>query len=110
MSPIMVRQTIIVSLCLLFVYNLFSVFVVIINLVCSMPDDYPECVPEITIDVEKGLSRLKHEEAIALANTTAEDNMGMPSIFVIAEALRYGICGSYQSSRYDLTISVSLPL
>ena len=58
-------------------------------LVCNIPTSYPnECSPELTVQMDKGLTKVQMEELSQLAINTAAENMGSPCIFIVAEALR----------------------
>ena len=59
-----------------------------IYLVCEIPSDYPEIVPTISIEVIKGLGASHEEEIMAVGAQKLEENLGMPSIFATAEAIR----------------------
>lgn len=54
-----------------------------------MPVEYPEnAIPDIVVKVVKGLSEVHADELKTLAVSTAEENIGMPSIFTVAECLK----------------------
>lgn len=62
---------------------------VALDLLCEMPESYPEeCGPDITIDIKKGISEKQKPEIEELIQTQATDNIGMASMYVIAEAVR----------------------
>ena len=61
---------------------------VCIRLVCQYPENYPEVIPILSIEAVKGLSDGQIRELKSLADQTATENLGMPSIFTIAEALK----------------------
>ena len=51
--------------------------------------DYPlSAPPKATIEVEKGLGKKHADELQALVDEQAANNVGMPSVFVIAEAVK----------------------
>ena len=63
--------------------------VVALDLVCYMPTGYPEqCPPEVSIDIKKGIAEKQKPEIEELIHTQAEENTGMASVYVIAEAVR----------------------
>ena len=60
-----------------------------IQLVATIPLDYPEnTLPELEINLLKGLIDDHRTELLAIANEEAEANMGLPSIYAICEKLR----------------------
>lgn len=61
---------------------------VAVALVVDYPSDYPSVVPNIVVEPEKGLGKKQIEELQVVANNVADINVGMPSIFVIAEAIK----------------------
>lgn len=61
---------------------------VAVTLNCEFPHDYPETLPLVSIEVEKGLGKKHAEELQELVNARADENIGTPSIYVIAEAVR----------------------
>lgn len=61
---------------------------VTVKLVTSMPSDYPNIPPNLTIEVVKGLNSKQASDLLELANNCAQENVGMPSVFVICEAVR----------------------
>jgi hypothetical protein len=58
---------------------------VAVALVTTFPADYPSIAPEIDVEIEKGLGRKHVEELKVVIAQCAEDNLGMPSVFAIAE-------------------------
>ena len=62
---------------------------VAIKLIATLPADYPEVsLPELDVEVMRGLAGDQVKEIIALANDEAEANAGMPSVFAVCEAVR----------------------
>ena len=54
-----------------------------------MPKDYPNSnVPDITIEIEKGLTKKQCETVTEIAKTIAAENIGNPSVFTIAEGVK----------------------
>lgn len=54
-----------------------------------MPDNYPtDGPPEFKIHIEKGLGANQADELAEVANRVALENIGAPSIFVVAEAVK----------------------
>ncbi len=64
-------------------------FSVTAAVVCEMPADYPTSVPPIlTIEVIKGLSLDRGDELLLVAQKIANENIGLPSIFTVAEGVK----------------------
>lgn len=61
---------------------------VALDLVCQLPTNYPSEVPKIDIELKKGLVSKQKETMFEIINSTAQDNIGGPSIYTIAEAVR----------------------
>jgi hypothetical protein len=62
---------------------------IMVKLVARIPLEYPEgMLPELDIEIIKGLSQDNKDELLRLANDEAEANAGMPAIFSICEAVR----------------------
>lgn len=54
----------------------------------EFPAEYPSVIPLVGIEVEKGLGKKHADELRVIATDHAENNVGGPSIFVIAEAIK----------------------
>jgi len=62
---------------------------VMVKLVANIPLDYPEIsLPELDLEIIKGLSLDNKNELLKIANDEAEANAGMPAIFAVCEAVR----------------------
>lgn len=62
---------------------------VMVNLVATVPLNYPEDnLPELDLEIIKGLSEDNKKELLQLADEEAEANAGMPVIFAVCEAVR----------------------
>jgi hypothetical protein len=62
---------------------------VMVNLVATIPYDYPEnSLPELDIEIIKGLSQDNRQELINIANEEASANEGVAAIFAVCEAVR----------------------
>lgn len=55
---------------------------------CAYPPTYPEVVPRIKIRVLKGLSEQEAEELLAVANSSARDEVGCPGLFAVCEEVK----------------------
>lgn len=62
---------------------------VMVNLVATIPLNYPEeALPELDLEIVKGLSEDNKNELLRLAEEEAVANEGMPAIFAVCEAVR----------------------
>ena len=61
---------------------------VAVALIIEFPLDYPSVVPTVEIEVEKGLGKKHADELRLIALENAESNVGCPSVFGIAEAIK----------------------
>ncbi|KAK1743828.1 RWD domain-containing protein [Skeletonema marinoi] len=62
---------------------------VMVNLVATIPLDYPEVsLPELDIEILKGLSGDTKKELLQLAQEEAVANEGMPALFAVCEVVR----------------------
>jgi RWD domain len=62
---------------------------VAVTLQVEFPEGYPnDTVPILSIAPDKGLNKKQSDELLSLANGLASDNIGMPSIFVVAEGIK----------------------
>ena len=67
----------------------YIIYLVALDLVCSMPNGYPEeTLPDVSLDIKKGISDKQKPEVEELISTQAEENLGCASIYIIAEAVR----------------------
>lgn len=58
------------------------------KLLITLPDTYPEDLPEFDIQIVKGLAEEQRRELKELANEEAVANQGAPSLFAVTERLR----------------------
>ena len=57
---------------------------VMVKLVANIPHEYPEeTLPQLDLEIIKGLSEDNRQELLQLANEEAEANAGMPAIFAV---------------------------
>lgn len=61
---------------------------VAVDLNCTFPSEYPLEIPIIEVELKKGLASKQKEEILKIIKTQAEENLGAPSIYTIAEAVR----------------------
>ena len=59
-----------------------------VTLDVTFPATYPEIAPEVTVNLDKGLVRDQLAILDSLVATVCEENLGMPTIFTVAEAVR----------------------
>jgi hypothetical protein len=60
-----------------------------IRIVAKLPSDYPEeSLPELKIEVLKGLTQEHEQELLEMAMEEAENNRGMPVMYAVCERLR----------------------
>mmetsp|Transcript_21968 Transcript_21968/g.31551 ORF Transcript_21968/g.31551 Transcript_21968/m.31551 type:complete len:285 (-) Transcript_21968:1572-2426(-) len=60
-----------------------------VALVCILPETYPsESIPILSIEIKKGLGEAQADELKELADRIATENLGMPSIYSVAEAVK----------------------
>jgi hypothetical protein len=56
--------------------------------IVELPDRYPDVVPQIRIEIIRGLAEEHVTLLQSLAETEAQANMGVPCIFAVAEKVR----------------------
>lgn len=59
-----------------------------IRLLATIPFDYPETLPELDVEIVKGLGDEHRTQLLDMANEESKNNHGMPAIFTICEVLR----------------------
>lgn len=76
-----------------------------IKLIANIPLDYPEIsLPELEIELLKGLSDDHRKELLVMAKEEAEANMGMPVIFSVCERLREWLIENNVKGMDDLSM------
>lgn len=76
-----------------------------IKLIAKIPLDYPESsLPELDIQLLKGLTDDHRMELLAKAREEAEANMGLPCIFAVCEVLREWLAENNQKGQDDLSM------
>jgi hypothetical protein len=76
-----------------------------IKLLANIPLDYPETsLPELEIELLKGLSDDHLQELLVMAKEEAEANMGMPVIFSVCERLREWLLENNVKGMDDLSM------
>lgn len=58
------------------------------NLIVNLPEDYPEVLPELDVQIIKGLAQEQKEILLTIAMEEAEQYTGMPAIYSVCEAIR----------------------
>ena len=59
-----------------------------VQLMAKIPLDYPESLPDLDIQILKGLVEDHRQELLRMAKEEAEANLGLPSIYAVCEKLR----------------------
>lgn len=76
-----------------------------IKLVANIPLDYPEVsLPELRVELLKGLTEEHKEELLQMAKEEAETNLGLPSIFAVCEKLREWLAENNQAGMDDVSM------
>jgi hypothetical protein len=76
-----------------------------IKLIAKIPLDYPESsLPELDIELLKGLTDEHKVKLLSLAKEEAEANLGLPSIFTICELLREWLLENNAKGMDDLSM------
>jgi hypothetical protein len=58
------------------------------KLIVTLPDTYPEIIPELDLEIMKGLAKEQKDTILALALEECENNLGMPAIYAVCEVIR----------------------
>mmetsp|Transcript_13399 Transcript_13399/g.19746 ORF Transcript_13399/g.19746 Transcript_13399/m.19746 type:complete len:295 (+) Transcript_13399:127-1011(+) len=59
-----------------------------IKLIATIPEEYPESLPQLDVEIIKGLTDDHRQKLVTMAIEESRNNEGMPAIFAICEALR----------------------
>jgi hypothetical protein len=87
--------------------------VVAVNLVCTLPSEYPVSVsPIFNIEIIKGLSEIHVDELKSVADRIAQENVGSCCVFAVTEAIKEwlidnntsGLDGSMYSGKFFITL------
>jgi molybdopterin-guanine dinucleotide biosynthesis protein A len=79
------------------------------RLIAILPVDYPEILPELKIEVLKGLVSHDHGEVLQrLAMEVAEANAGVPHIFAVAERLREWLAENNVTGLDDVSMHAQM--
>lgn len=82
---------------------------VAIKLVAKIPLDYPEnSLPELNVEIIKGLAEEHAQELAELAKTEAQNNAGMPAIFAVCEALREWLADNNEKGLDDASMHAQM--
>lgn len=82
---------------------------VAINLVVTVPLNYPETsLPELEIEILKGLTDEHRLELLEMANGEAMNNEGMPAVFAICEVLREWLADHNQKGLDDASMHAQM--
>ena len=78
------------------------------RLVATLPKDYPESLPDLAIEIVKGLA-VDHKISLQqLAMEEAEANLGVPSIFAVAERLREWLAENNVTGLDDVSMHAQM--
>jgi hypothetical protein len=76
-----------------------------VKLIATIPLDYPETsLPELDLELLKGLTDEHKEELLQLAKEEAEANLGLPSIFAVCERLREWLAENNAKGMDDISM------
>lgn len=76
-----------------------------LKLLAKIPLDYPELsLPELDVELLKGLSDEHKTELLEMAKEEAEANLGLPSIFAVCEKLREWLAENNQAGMDDVSM------
>lgn len=82
---------------------------VAIKLFAKLPMDYPELsLPELNIQIIKGLTEEHRIQLLEMANEEAKNNEGMPAIYAIAEVLREWLADNNQPGLDDASMHAQM--
>ena len=74
----------------------------------SLPETYPEALPELSISILKGLAEEHRVLLEDLAKENAEALIGTPSIFSVAEAIREWLAENNQKGMDDVSMHAQM--
>ena len=78
------------------------------KLIATLPKDYPESLPDLAIEIIKGLA-VDHKTTLQqLAIEEAEANLGVPSIFAVAERLREWLAENNVTGLDDISMHAQM--
>eukprot|EP00752_Nemacystus_decipiens_P008210 g7342.t1 len=72
-----------------------------IDFTCRIPERYPDEAPEVEVEGTKGLTPKQVEELLLLAQTQAQENVGMAMGYTIAESLKEWLADNNVPSAVD---------
>jgi RWD domain len=78
------------------------------RLVVTLPETYPEIVPEIRIEIVKGLASEHQDEIQLLAMDEATNNLGTPSIYAITERIREWLIENNAKGLDDISMHAQM--
>ena len=74
----------------------------------KLPSDYPESLPEMSVEIIKGLAEDHKTELLNLAQEEAQANEGVPSIFAVAERLREWLVENNTKGLDDISMHAQM--
>jgi ethanolamine ammonia-lyase large subunit len=78
------------------------------RLVVTLPETYPEVVPEIHIEIVKGLASEHQDEIQRMAMDEATNNIGTPSIYAITERVREWLIENNTKGLDDISMHAQM--
>ncbi|CAN0098869.1 unnamed protein product, partial [Laminaria digitata] len=72
-----------------------------VDLLCRIPERYPDEAPGVDVEATKGLTPKQCEELLLLAQAQAEENVGMAMGYTIAESLKEWLADNNVPSAVD---------
>merc|ERR1712238_406949 len=78
------------------------------KLIATIPEEYPECLPLLEVQILKGLAEEQRKILLALSNEEAKANEGMSAIFSICETLRSWLADNNVKGLDDVSMHAQM--
>ena len=78
------------------------------RIVVTLPETYPEIVPDIRIEIVKGLASEHQDEIHRMAMDEAINNIGTPSIYAITERVREWLIENNTKGLDDISMHAQM--
>jgi hypothetical protein len=79
-----------------------------IKLLATIPLDYPESLPELSVEIVKGLTDDHAIKLAAMALEEAQNNEGMPAVYSICEVLREWLADNNMKGLDDASMHAQM--
>jgi hypothetical protein len=79
-----------------------------IKLVATIPLDYPESLPQISVEIVKGLTDDHAVKLAAMAMEEAQNNEGMPAVYSVCEVLREWLADNNMKGLDDASMHAQM--